>query len=114
MPGVPRFALHPRLYSAARIRGLKSAPTYRKNVGNGKNCCWGIGRIVQSYLGAHGAARVSKRRIDESAACLLARYCAGVPMIFGMIKNDGEDFFCELIRAGVTFYVRLVVFCGPS
>src|SRR5215467_13807252 len=33
----------------------------------------------------YSTARVSKRQIDESAACLCARYCTGVPMLLGPI-----------------------------
>src|SRR5262245_42787033 len=39
IPGVPRCALHPRLYAGARIRGLKYAPTFVKNVGNDRFGC---------------------------------------------------------------------------
>jgi len=33
----------------------------------------------------YSTARVSKRLIDDSAACLRARYCTDVPMLFGLI-----------------------------
>ena len=46
----------------------------------------------------YGTARVSKRRIHRSAACLRARYRTGVPMFRVLILSDGN--MAKLMAAG--------------